>query len=510
MEPLLVLFNESSEELNTLYRAALQKDDDGNNREARIDAFRVLHDCFTAHTNRMNSEMSACKSDIEREADDLEEEVAELEAELQMLRNTTEGRVHELNYIIVPPLALTTTTTTDSTLPLSAESEGVMEAYQTFMTHLADFTAQLSVMRAALQGLLSQSALQVVSSTSLTAWCGVTNRETWTTREKQLHAAWKTVVEKAGPAGIVTGDAILSTAQDLLTSVIQLGKRALNRVAFGIKEREVRERNLKQFETNQHRLVLWCRQQQANLAALNDPDHIQEFCALLVEYFRDMTGNYKALLETAESLLDNATVQEKILEVNETWVHLQVNTLERLQQTLYEVNEKAVLEEHVEEHTSFCLQLGSFIEEILNSLTAIRDTTSPLHQRSLALAHDCEALRELLPEHDDLCKRLLDFAGRMRIQREAYNCYRAAALSRVTYLTSSSDMAAEAGRRKEEFESCVEELQLWADEKSKTDSWRDIRDQIGNIKTLLQGEQEFTDLVNKRDELEKRNRGKKR
>ncbi|KAH9582258.1 hypothetical protein LSM04_008492 [Trypanosoma melophagium] len=489
MDSLLVLFDDSSEQLNSLHRAALQKEDDGNNQDARMDAFRVLHDAFTAHNDRMISEVDACKTDVEREADDLEEEVAELEEELQMLRNTTEGRVAESNYAAVPPVTLTGTTTSS----LSAESEAALEAYQTFITYLADFTSQLSVLRVSLQGILSQSAIQVVSATSLTAWCGVTNRETWTTREKQLHAGWKTVVEKAGAAGVITGDPVLSTAQDLLTQVIQLGKRALSRVTFGIKAREVRENSVKQFETHQRRLVAWCRQQQANLAALSDPDYVQEFCASMLGHFKVMSDNYTALLKTAESLLDNATVQEKLLEANETWVHLQVKTLERLQQTLYEVNENIVLEEHVEEHSSFCLQLGSFIEEVLNSLTAIRDTTSPLHQRSLSLARDCEALRELLPENDDLCKRLIDFAGRMRIQREAYNCYRSAALSRVTYLTSSADIATEAARRKEEFESCVDELQTWADEKSKTDSWRDIRDQIGNIKTLLQREQDLTD-----------------
>ncbi|KEG07086.1 hypothetical protein DQ04_10971000 [Trypanosoma grayi] len=475
MESLLEKLEESSAQLRTQYERVRKMGGDSGSDEAKLDALRTLHDCFLSHTEKTKGEVEFFMTDEEREAEDLEEEVAALEAELLLLTRAAEGR-----------------DAGDRTLP-ALHDDDLVESYQTFSTQLADFTAQLSVMREALQGLLAQSTLQAVAATSLASWCGVTNREAWVAREKQLQAAWKVLSSSAELMGVSASEASMIAAHDLLKEVVPLAKRAVSNIAEGRRAEEERERGVKQVETQQQRLVMWCRQQQANLDALSDPDHVQEFCASLLEHYKVMARNYGVLLDTAEPFLDHDHVQEALLEANEAWVHLQVKVLERIRSTLFEVHAQTLLEEHVEENSSVCLQVGPFLDELLNTLAATRDTASPLYRRCLDLTNECEDLQKMLPEHEELCRRLLSFADRMRVMREAYNCYRAAALSHLTYLSSSSDVLAEAMRRKEEYEGCVEELQAWADEKARCDSWRDIRDKVRDIKLLLEREQQFVE-----------------
>ncbi|ESL07073.1 hypothetical protein TRSC58_05244 [Trypanosoma rangeli SC58] len=326
------------------------------------------------------------------------------------------------------------------------------------------------------------------------------NRNAWAEKECELDAAWEGLEGKAGALGATSQDAFMSGARSLFDEVLDLGRRAVGLVGNLQRSQERREKAVREMEGHQRRLVVWCRQQQVNLDVLRDPCHIQEFCASLLEHYKTMSANYRVLLESAEPVLDSEAVQERLLEANETWVHLQVNALERLRHTLFEVYAETLLEENMEKHSSFGLQVGPFLEELRHSLVATHVTASPLHERCAQLTEECLSLQKLLPKHDELCKKLLDFGDRVRMVREAYACFRAAALSRVAYLSSSAEVLAEAARRKEEFECCVEELKMWIDNKARSDSWREVREKVRDIRALLEREQQFIDQDRRKEE----------
>ncbi|RNE97148.1 hypothetical protein TraAM80_09474 [Trypanosoma rangeli] len=481
MELILDAFDASASTLRAQYERLRQLKEEGEDRDVKMDAFRALHDSFLSHTEKMTRELDALQSDEEREADDIEEEVAELEAELLMLTEMAEGR--DAGGRALPPPAYAS-----------------VEVYTAFAMHLGDFVARLTTLRDALRGLLSHPHPLEAGGSSLITWCGVMNRNAWAEKECELDSAWRDLEGKAGALGATSQDAFMSGARGLLDEVLALGKRAVGLVVNLQRSQERREKAVSQMEGHQRRLVVWCRQQQVNLDVLRDPCHIKEFCTSLLEHYKTMSTNYRVLLESAEPVLESEAVQERLLEANETWVHLQVNALERLRHTLFEVYAETLLEENVEEHRSFGSQVGPFLEELHNSLVATRDTASPLHERCAQLIEECLSLQKLLPEHDELCKNLLGFGDRVRMMREAYACFRAAALSRVTYLSSSAEVLAEAARRKEEFEGCVEELKMWTDNKARTDTWRDVREKVRDIRALLEREHQFIDQDRKKEE----------
>ncbi|EKG03984.1 hypothetical protein TCSYLVIO_004967 [Trypanosoma cruzi] len=483
MEFILDAFDSSASTLKAYYEQLQQLGEEGEDCDVKIDALRALHDCFVSHTEKMSCELDVLQTDEEREADGIEEEVAELEAELLMLTQIAEG-----------------CDAGGHRLPFPACDS--FQVYGAFATKLCDFVAKLTVLRDAMQGFLSHPHPLETESLFHITCCGVTSEKAWAEKENELHAAWDVLEAKAGAVAVTSPGSLIEAARGLLDEVVALGGRVVDRVADLRQLWGGREKVVKQLDGQQRRLVVWCRQQQVNLDALSDPDHIQEFCASLLEHYKVMSSNYRVLLESAEPFLDCEAVQEKLLEASESWVHLQVKALERLRHTLFEVHADTILEERVEEHVSFGLQVGPFLEELKNSLVATRNTNSVLHDRCEQLMEECQLLQEIMPKHDELCKCLLQFANRMRIMREAYACYRAAALSRVTYLASSSDILTEAARRKEDFESCVEEIQAWVDHKAKDDSWRDVREKVRGIKALLEREQQFLDQDRKETESE--------
>ncbi|RNF04388.1 uncharacterized protein Tco025E_07953 [Trypanosoma conorhini] len=481
MELVLDAFDASASSLKAQYERLLQLGEDGEERDVKVDALRALHDSFLSHTETVSRELDVLQADEEREADDIEEEVAELEAGLLMLTQMAEGR-------------------DASGHSLPAPTHASVEAYATFATRLGDFVARLTALQGALQGLLSHPRPLEGGVTPLLTWCGVVSGNTWAEKERELGAAWATLEREAGEVGATLQDTSMTAARGLLDGVVALGRRAVGCAVELQRSQERRDAALRQMEGQQRRLVVWCRQQEVNLDALRDPDHVQEFCASLLEHYKTMSTNHSLFLESAEPFLDSGVVQERLLEANETWLHLQVKALEKLRHTLFEVHAQTLLEENVEEHGSFSLQVGPFLKELNDSLLATGNTSSPLHERCAQLTEACRSLQKLLPEHDELCKSLLNFGDRMRMMREAYACFRAAALSRVTYLSSSSEVLAEAARRKDEFEGCVEELKQWADNKARSDTWRDVREKVRGIKALLEREQQFIDQERRNEE----------
>ncbi|RHW69537.1 hypothetical protein DPX39_100069400 [Trypanosoma brucei equiperdum] len=470
IQTLLEAFEESSERINALYNKVKSAGDDCKERATTIDVFRVLHDCFVFHTDTLQNQIDALKTYEEQEAENIEEEVEELEKELHLLDRISRG-------------------CDDAGCPLPSVNDVSLAAYQAFVTRSVDLSAQLSVMLEGLRHILTLTPPRLSKAQSIVTWLGVANKATWSAKEKQLNASWKSLEEDARLASASVDEPSLVAVRQLLSDVMQLGKKAVSAVGSGSRAETERARDVEHLGSQQRRLVLWCRQQQANLDVLTEPDHIQEFCKSLLEHYNVMSDNYHVVLEKAEPYMDNETVQEWLLEASEAWLHLQVKALEQFRRTLFEVHQDSLLEDQVEGQSAFCLQLGTVLGALECTLTPWCEVRSSACGRCIQLLDSCRELRGMMPEYEKLSRQLLELTDRLRIDREAYDCYRAAALSHVTYLSSSAELLAEAARRKGEYKACVYELQEWAVKKVRCDSWRNIRDKVRDIKDLLEQDQ---------------------
>src|SRR5262249_27779565 len=153
----------------------------------------------------------------------------------------------------------------------------------------------------------------------------------------------------------------------------------------------------KEFETERKRLLLWCRQQKTNLDAMVEADHVQEFCASLLNNFPTMEENFTVLLEIAEPLLPSPAIQEARLEANEVWLNLQISAYERLRHTLLEIHPKSKLEDEVREFSGYSTAVSEFFAEFTRLLATPSDAESQQFVRPVV--EQCNVLKEQFAAH---------------------------------------------------------------------------------------------------------------
>nr|CCC93778.1 unnamed protein product [Trypanosoma congolense IL3000] len=475
MESLLSTFDESSTRLRFLYEKARNLGEESGDTATKIDVLRVLHDCFVFHTDTLQDQIDALKTCEEQEVENIEEEVEELEKEFRLL-----SRIHQ--------------GCTSAGHPFPPLNGAPTVVYQTFTTRMTDLSAHLSVMREGMLHLLNLSPACLAKAQSIVSWLGVSDKAAWTMKERHLVSTWNALCEEARAASLALDGPVVEAAHRLLSEVMQLGSAVVSLVEGSALAAAERARGLDDLSNQQRRLVMWCRQQQANLDILREPPHIQEFCVSLVEYYVVMSENYRVILEKAEPYLSEEAVQEWLMEANEAWLHLQVKAIEQLRKTVFDVYPDSPLEEQVEGQAAFCLQLGTFLERLESTLTPRCEGASADCGQCVQLLDDCRGLLKVMVVYEKLSRKLLKLAEHLKVYREVYDCYRTAALLHVTYLSSSHDLLAEATRRKSEYRACVDELQTWAVKKVRCDPWCSILEKVRDIKDLLEKDQQLGKL----------------
>lgn len=407
-------------------------------------------------------EAAAAAEAAEKEADDLEREVRALEELVDLDNEQHENMVRA-----------------------AAESpeQRDLAAFERFAALKAELSARLFLSRSVLAALKQRSIDDLregrVSDSDVHFFLS------WEDKTRHLDSLLAEEREAAAACPPFYG-ASAAAEEEELVAVRQLAEQTQERMQDAQDQRDEQERRMRLFRRECDKVVTWCRKQLANLEAMQDPDHVQEFCATLAESYPAMSKNFQVLLESVTDYVraNNTEVRALLMEANEVWFCLQVASLERLSGILFEIHPTSPLDAEVAKYAEHTRRLSSFLNDLFDFLQG-----SPETAETDAISHQCEAHLETLEKHDALAQELLLFAARQQALRDSYACLRSALLSRLTFIGSPTEAIVESKRRQQEFEECANGLKAWAAEASHGPAWRDLYAKIVEIKRVIQAEQ---------------------
>lgn len=436
--------------------------------EVRMRALKNFHEAFVARSTAIRESIETHEKkqtqlldSAQREAKAAEDEVAALEAELRALESSSAAERTSL-----------------------AACPG--KAYRQFLMKRADLHSQLKVVRDVLNGVVAGSAMKMQDSSDV----DFASSDTFRAKERALRSNIDALRQDATTLSrqfAFASEVDLSSVEQELEEVRALGVAAAESLNVHNQKTTALKEGIQEFDKERKRLLLWCRQQKTNLDAMTEPEHVQEFCASLLNNFPTMEENFNVLLEVAEPLLPNIDVQNALIETNEVWFHLQVSAYERLRHTILEIHPKSKLEDEVREFNTYSKRVGEFLETFLQLLSSPTDPESQTYVRPLL--EQCESLQALYPAHQGLGGQLREFAQRMEATRESYASLRRAVLSRLTFLASSAPALSTSMHRKEEYVARMKDLKKWVEVKSQGESWKDIHQRVLAIRELIEKEQ---------------------
>ncbi|KPI87751.1 hypothetical protein ABL78_3160 [Leptomonas seymouri] len=375
------------------------------------------------------------------------------------------------------------------------EEEAVFVAYA---KQLSEFHEHLSLCRSVFKAVLTKSVEDIRDEKLSQQDQRFTEPRSWAIKRDVLCRSLEALRKKTHELNL-PASTYMEEDEALYCEVKELGAEAVARVREGESMRADRDEKLKSFYAECTKLTTWCRQQLVNLEAMQEPDHVQEYCATLVENYPTMSSNFAVLLDSVREFVQAniVPVHKALLETEEVWLYLQVSTLERLSKTLYEIHPKSPLDVEVAKYANYPERAAKFLQDLDRFLHAQRNGQVGADDFD-ALQRGCDDVRTILTgEFAGLSKDVHSFAQRANTLRQGYQCFREAILSRLTYISPAANIVVESKRRQDEFEDCVRELKAWAAEASRGESWRDIYSKISEIKSLIKSEQDA--VANKRE-----------
>lgn len=214
-----------------------------------------------------------------------------------------------------------------------------------------------------------------------------------------------------------------------------------------------------EFQQEATRLLLWSRQQKSNVEVLEEPDHVQEFCASLQNSVSQMGGKMRAFAEMAEILLPDKEVEAQLLEVCEVWLHMQLFAYEKMRHVLLEVHQQSHLEDEVRAFSGYSRQLRSFLDQVEKLLQLPTDEESMAVVRPVL--EQCQQLQQDFGPFRLLTDHMADFALRMECLRDNYSVLKESVLSKLTYLGCHVSTLDRSFPRQKEFDSHVAAVGNW-------------------------------------------------
>lgn len=406
-------------------------------------------------------------------ASNSEAEVARLEEELAALKATAKER----------ELALRESTQVD---------EQSKTSFFGYAKQLAELHGQVCLARTIFKAVLMKTVEDVrddrVSKTDL----HYADSVTWAAKRRTLEKCITDLRERKGAISSAD-DAALQEVETIYREVVDLSEKAAKHVRQGKSLRAERDTRLKLFYAEVNKLTMWCRHQLINLEAMQEPDHIQEYCVTLVENYDVVSQNFAVLLDSVQEYVQAniVPVHKALLEAEEVWFYLQVSTLERLSKTLFEIHQKSLLEVEVERYADYPEHAVKFLRHLSLFLEQGTEFHGGKTQGELDLEKQCEALLPgLTGTFAQLPAEVHSFVRRAKAQRTSYQCFREAILCRLTYIQTTEGIVAESKCRQEKFEDALRELKSWATEASRGESWRDIYSKIIEIKRVIVSDQQ--------------------
>lgn len=379
-----------------------------------------------------------------------------------------------------------------------ARSPAEEAAFIAYAKQLSELHEHLSLCRAVFKGVLAKSVEDIRDERLSQQDQRFTEPRAWAIKRDVLYRSLEALRKKTRELELPV-PVYMDEDEALYREVKELGAEAAEHVRHAESMRADRDEKLKVFYAESAKLTGWCRQQLANLEAMQEPDHVQEYCATLVENYPTMSNNFAVLLDSVRDFVraNMIPVHKTLLEAEEVWLYLQVSALERLSKTLYEIHPKSPLDVEVAKYASYPEHAAKFLQDLDRFLHAQRNgQVEPSDLETLQ--RGCDDVRtSLTDDFADLPKEVHNFALRANALRQGYQCFREAVLSRLTYISPAANVVVESKHRQDEFEDCVRELKTWAAEASRGESWRDIYSKISEIKSLIKSEQDA--VANKRE-----------
>ncbi|KPA80124.1 hypothetical protein ABB37_05121 [Leptomonas pyrrhocoris] len=371
-------------------------------------------------------------------------------------------------------------------------------AFVPYAKQLSEFHEHLSLCHSVFKAVLTKSVEDIRDEKLSQQDQRFTEPRSWAIKRDVLYRSLEALRKRTRELGLPVST-YMDEDEDLYREVKELGAEAAEHVRQGESMRAERDEKLKVFYAECAKLTAWCRQQLVNLEAMQEPDHVQEYCATLVENYPTMSNNFSVLLDSVREFVqaNMAPVHAALLEAEEVWLYLQVSSLERLSKTLYEIHPKSPLDVEVDKYAGYPEHAAKFLQDLDRFVQAQRNGTVGASELD-ALQKGCDEVRTTLTgEFAGLPKEVHSFAQRAHALRQGYQCFREAVLSRLTYISPATNVVVESKRRQDEFEDSVRELKTWAAEASRGESWRDIYSKISEIKSLIKSEQDA--VANKRE-----------
>ncbi|CCW60053.1 unnamed protein product [Phytomonas sp. EM1] len=447
--------------------------------EITIDDYKGIHDEFT----RLLKTLDVC--DNQEAAYTTEKSIEELDDDLQRLSSgCSELQLSAMSECVATASCIESSLISNFKRDIPDDARG----FQMVATQVAELRAQLIVAQIVLKALLSKSIEDISEGRFLTTDIHYAQTETWDAKEEQLVQLLNSLRLKASAKGIP-----LDTEEQLMTEVRCLAKEAIEHVQQGLQQRKARDEQLISFFKECSKLILWCRKQISNLEALQEPDHIQAFCATLAESYKTMSSNFAVLVQNVYPYVraNHQPVRQALEEANELWYYLLVFAFERLSKTLLEIHPKSPLDVQVDKYAAYPRHVLSFLDALEEFFDDVSTKKVLFAEDIPGLCARCDEVRMIIQKHESsLVDGAHRFAVRARAMRNAYTFLREALLTRLTFLSSTADIVINSKRRQHEFEECVRELKSWAADQAHGESWRDIYSKIVEIKRMIERENE--------------------
>ncbi|KAK7199906.1 hypothetical protein NESM_000038500 [Novymonas esmeraldas] len=374
---------------------------------------------------------------------------------------------------------------------LSAAGSAVdVTAFVAYAKQLSELHDHLSLSRAVFKAVLTKSLEDIRDERLSQQDQRFTDPKSWEVKKGVLDRTLRTLRTTTEQLRLPAGT-YLEEDEALYQEVMELAAEAGDHVRRGEAMREARDAKLKVFYAECAKLTGWCRQQLTNLEAMQEPDHVQEYCATLADNYATMSNNFSVLLDSVREYVQAnlIPVHKALLEAEEVWLYLQVSTLERLSKTLFEIHPKSPLDVEVDKYASYPEHVAKFLLDLDSYITAQRNEQG-VRAELEALQPECQQVRQAIAsEFSEMPTEVHAFAQRAQALRLGYQCFREAVLHRLTYASPATNTVVESKRRQDEFDECVRELKVWAAEASHGESWRDIYSKIVEIKQMIKSEQ---------------------
>eukprot|EP01061_Rhynchopus_euleeides_P018167 TRINITY_DN30010_c1_g1_i1.p1 TRINITY_DN30010_c1_g1~~TRINITY_DN30010_c1_g1_i1.p1 ORF type:complete len:518 (+),score=248.37 TRINITY_DN30010_c1_g1_i1:73-1626(+) len=249
-----------------------------------------------------------------------------------------------------------------------------------------------------------------------------------------------------------------------------------------------------EFMKEQHTLIEWCRAQRETLAQLPTTENVQEFCSSLQGRIPRMEENLAVLTGMGEDLIpgpQQSLVEKTLVDVNKTWIDLQVYSYEKLRNALLEEHSRCGLKEEAQRFAVWAAEnVKNFLDTVEELMRAPEE--APAKATVRPVLDMCKVLQNDFAPHQLIAEHISDFDVRMEVINDHYKYLLKTITSPLTFLCQKLNAFNTGYHRKDEYEEKVRDLHDWVDIMNPT-SWTAIQNKLTDVELTIKSELDYED-----------------